>query len=208
MITVLIVEDGIPLREKLSEMIAGAEGLSLLDAFSSAEEAISALPNRAPNILLMDLQLPGMSGVDCIARLAPALPATAIIVLTAFADDTLLFEALRRGAVGYLVKTEQIENLIPAIRDAAAGGSPMSPGIARRVVRHFTIPRTVRDAEIETLSARERSVLESLANGLRYKEIAAVLQLSEDTVRTYLRRVYAKLSVTSRTEAVAKFLRG
>lgn len=206
-VTVSVVEDDRAYVLELAAGLTGSGDIGLLDQFGSAEEAVEKMPVNPPRIALIDLNLPGMSGVECIARLAPMLPQTLFVVLTSFAEDATLFEALRCGAVGFLLKTELVSEIIPAIREVAEGGSPMSQSIARKVVRHFNQPRQSSDQGLHSLSARERTVLEMLANGLRYKEISGSLQIGEDTVRTYSRRIYAKLEVTSRTEAVARFLR-
>lgn len=207
-VLVSLIEDNKACTALLSEVLAAAPHIHLLATYRSGEEALAELPSLPPHVVLVDLHLPGMSGVDCILRLAPAIPHVAFVVLTAFHDDEAIFHALRAGAVGYLLKTADAADVADAIREARAGGSPMSPGIARKVVRHFHAPkRPVAQAELAQLSTRERSVLDSLASGLRYKEIADLMQLSEDTIRTYVRRTYQKLHVTSRTEAVAKLLR-
>ena len=206
-LTVSVVEDARDYLRDLTVALQEGGTIRLLDQFTSAEDALERMPANPPRVALVDLNLPGLSGVDCITRLAPALKQTSFVVLTAFAADAMLFEALRCGAVGFLLKSEPASRIVPAIREVAAGGSPMSQAIARRVVRYFNRHQPTDDTGLDQLSGRERTVLEMLANGLRYKEIAASLQLGEDTVRTYVRRIYGKLEVTSRTEAVARYLR-
>lgn len=187
---------------------AGASGdIRLERCFHSGEEMIAELHTAPPEVALVDLSLPGLSGSECIARLAPRFPAVSFIVLTGHRNDALLYQSLCAGAAGYVIKTTRLDDVLSAVREAAAGGSPMSPGIARRVVAHFQADSLAPELAAEPLSPRESAVLDALTRGLRYKEIAHEQQLSEHTVRTYLRRIYAKLAVTSRSEAVAKFLR-
>lgn len=206
-VLVSLIEDDPQCTAMLTMALNGVAEFKLLATYKSAEEALVDLPLRPPHVALVDLHLPVMGGIQCIAELSPRLPEVAFVVLTALPDDESIFRALRSGAVGYMLKSAELESVIGAVRLARAGGSPMSPGIARKVVRHFHEPRASAVSALERLSAREREVLESLANGLRYKEIAEVLAVSEDTVRTYVRRTYQKLQVTSRTEAVVKLLR-
>lgn len=206
-ILVSLIEDDRQCAAMLTKALTGESSFRLLASYRTAEEALIDLPQRPPHVALVDLHLPGMGGIECIAELSAKLPEVAFVVLTALPDDESLFRALRSGAVGYMLKTTEVDSVIDAVRVARSGGSPMSRGIARKVVRYFHEPRPNADNALDKLSAREREVLESLANGLRYKEIAEVLKVSEDTVRTYVRRTYQKLQVTSRTEAVVKLLR-
>lgn len=206
-ILVSLIEDDRQCAAMLTKALTGEPSFRLLACYRTAEEALIDLPQRPPHVALVDLHLPGMGGIECIAELSPKFPDVAFVVLTALPDDESLFRALRSGAVGYMLKTTEVDSVIDAVRLAKAGGSPMSKGIARKVVRHFHEPLPNADSKLDKLSTREREVLESLAGGLRYKEIAEVMQVSEDTVRTYVRRTYQKLQVTSRTEAVVKLLR-
>ncbi len=206
MISVSIVEDNSEFAAELTRALEAAPGIARFDHFSSAEDALEALPQRPPTVVLMDVQLPGLSGIEAIARLAPRLVNASFVVLSSFDHDQSVFDALRAGAVGYLVKTWNADGIVGAVRLAAAGGSPMSPAIARRVVRFFAQPHLRARPDLLALTPRELSVLEPLAKGFRYKEIADQLSIGEETVRTHLRNIYAKLHVTSRTEAVVKYL--
>lgn len=204
-VSVSYVEDHARYAERLAAMLQAEEGFVLRGAWRTAEEALAGLLENPPDVALVDLQLPGLSGVDCIGQLAPQLPQTAFVVLTSMADDRMVFEALRAGAVGYLKKSDPAARVLAGIRSAAEGDSPISPGIARLVVQHFATPMATPD--LAQLSKQESVVLRALASGQRYKEISASLSMNEHTLRTYIRRVYQKLAVTSRTEAVARYLR-
>ena len=205
MISVSIVEDNAAFAQELARILAASAGVMLIDQLRSAEEALENLPLRPPNVALMDVQLPGISGIECIGRLASRLPDTSFVVLSSFDHDESIFEALRAGAVGYVMKTVDADGIIGAVKLAAAGGSPMSPSIARRVVRFFSQLQLQKRPELLGLTPRELGVLAPLAKGLRYKEIADQLEIGEETVRTHLRNIYKKMHVTSRTEAVAKY---
>jgi DNA-binding NarL/FixJ family response regulator len=206
MFSVSLLEDAADYRETLAAILAAAPGIVLLDVCATGEEALEAFAARPPQLALMDLQLPGIDGIECIRRLRPRLPDTLFLTLTSSDGDEMVFGALQAGAVGYLLKSTPAGEILAALRDALAGGSPMSPAIARRVVRHFSQGRPSSAApEVAKLSPRETEVLSALARGLRYKEIAEQLAVGEETVRTHVRRLYLKLEVTSRTEAVLKF---
>jgi len=209
MFSVSIIEDSADYRETLAEVLGGLEDVVLLDVCASAEAALAALVARPPQVALVDLLLPGMDGIECILRLRPLLPDTLFLVLTASDRDAMVFGALQAGAVGYLLKSALLPEIVEALREARRGGSPMTPAIARRVVRHFSqVPPAIATSDLARLSPREQDVLQALARGLRYKEIAHRLAIGEETVRTHLRRLYAKLQVTSRTEAVMKLKGG
>jgi DNA-binding NarL/FixJ family response regulator len=205
-ITVSIVEDSDQLRETLAKVLDRAEGFRCLSQHGSAEDALEALPKNRPEVVLMDINLPGMNGVECVRRLKPQLPDTHIIMLTVYEDTENIFNALAAGAMGYLLKRTSRDELLQAIRDVRQGGSPMTAHIARKVVQSFQkvgpSPQPT-----ENLSAREQEVLDHLSQGFLYKEIAEKMGVSYETVHTYVRRIYEKLQVRTRTEAVAKFLR-
>lgn len=206
MITVSIVDDEHGLRHSIAAFINGAPGFSCVSSYASAEEALEKLPADKPAVVLMDIHLGGMTGIECVGRLKIAVPQMQIVMLTVYEDAALIFQALAAGASGYMLKRLTPDRLLQAIRDVHAGGSPMSSSIARKVVASFQKPAPVTDAE-GRLSAREDSVLSCLIKGLTYQETADQLGISIDTIRTHIRRIYEKLHVRSRTEAVAKYLR-
>ena len=205
-ITVSIVEDNDQLRATLARVLGRAEGFRCLSQFANAETALEALPNERPNVVLMDINLPAMDGVECVRRLKPLAPDIQVIMLTVYEDTENIFDALAAGASGYLLKRTKSAELLEAIRDVDKGGSPMTTHIARKVVQSFQ--KTGASARpTESLSQREQEVLDCLSHGFLYKEIAEKLGISYETVHTYIRRIYEKLQVRTRTEAVAKFLR-
>jgi DNA-binding NarL/FixJ family response regulator len=204
-IRVGIVEDDDRIREGLAVMLDGTEGLRCVGNHPSAEAALRLLPGQQPEVVLMDINLPGMSGIECAGKLKERLPGCAILMLTVYEDSEQIFQALRHGAAGYLVKRTSPAKLIEAIEDTHRGGSPMSSGIARKVVQYFhQLGRT--RPEGEQLSPREQEILECLAKGFLYKEIGEALAISVETVRSHLSSIYRKLHVRTRTEAVIKFL--
>lgn len=204
MTRVAIVEDNKVIRESLEEFAQADAECSCVCACATAEEALRQLPKLQPDIVLMDIHLPNMSGIDCTAQLKQALPKVQIIMVTVYEDTERIFKALRAGACGYLLKRCSPEELMFAIREVRQGGAPMSREIARKVISSFQEPLTVA-AEVEGLSPREREILELLAEGHPNKTIADRLGLTDGTVRWHLRHVYEKLHVRSRTEAVLKF---
>lgn len=203
--SISLVEDNLPLAEELQALFESQPDMQVLDAFASAEAALRALPARMPDVLVVDIRLPGMSGVELIATLKPRFRELPILVLTMYEESDLIFDALKAGASGYLLKRVAGEELCDAVRQIQRGGSPMSPSIARKVVDSFRAP-ALPEPEGPRLSPREQEILGLLANGALYKEIAGDLGISLDTVRTHLRRIYEKLHVHTRTEAVVKFL--
>lgn len=205
-ITVSIVEDNEQLRGTLSRVISRAAGFECVSHYGSAEDALKALPQDRPNVVLMDINLPGMNGVECVRQLKPLLPDTLVIMLTVYEDTDNIFNALAAGASGYLLKRTKSAELLDAIKEGVRGGSPMTTHIARKVVQSFQKAGASTQAT-ENLSQREQEVLDCLAQGFLYKEIAEKLGISYETVHTYIRRIYEKLQVRTRTEAVAKFLR-
>jgi len=207
-ITVSIVEDNEQLRGTLARMIGRAEGFECLGQYPSAEAGLAGIPAEKPNVVLMDINLPGMNGVECVRKLKEILPTTQVVMLTAYEDTENIFNSLAAGAAGYLLKRSKSAEILDALRDVQNGGSPMSTHIARKVVQSFQARPTAAPAEpTEELSPREQEVLDLLSQGFMYKEISDKLGISFETVRTYIRRIYEKLHVRTRTEAVAKALR-
>jgi DNA-binding NarL/FixJ family response regulator len=205
-ITVSIVEDNDQLRGTLARVIGRAEGFQCLSHYANAEEALKDLPTVCPEVVLMDINLPGMNGVECVRQLKQLLPKTQVMMLTVYEDTENIFNALAAGASGYMLKRTPREELLEAIREVQRGGSPMTTHIARKVVQSFQKAPATSEAT-ENLSPREAEVLDLLSQGLIYKEISDKLGISYETVHTYIRRIYEKLQVRTRTEAVAKFLR-
>jgi DNA-binding NarL/FixJ family response regulator len=203
-IQVSIVEDDNDARQLLAEMIRRADGFALLSDHGSVEAALAWLPAQQPDVVLMDINLPGLSGIDGVRRLKPRLPGTQFMMLTVYEDTNHVFSALAAGATGYLIKQTPLTELLAAIKEVHAGGSPMSSYIARKVVLAFQQTTPPAD-EMQSLSPREREVLELLARGYLYKEIAERLGLSLPTISTHIRHIYEKLQVRSRAQAVAKF---
>src|SRR6267143_198941 len=206
-ITVSIVEDNDQLRGTLARVLSRAEGFQCLGQHATAEAALEALPRERPNVVMMDINLPGMSGVECVRQVKQLLPETQVMMLTAYEDTENIFNSLAAGASGYMLKRTKSAALIEAIREVARGGSPMTTHIARKVVQSFQKPAAAPPPAESNLSAREQEVLDCLSQGFLYKEIAEKLGISYETVHTYIRRIYEKLQVRTRTEAVAKFLR-
>ena len=203
-IPVSIVEDDAPARGLLGDWVQRAPGFRCVGRHACAEAALAALPIEKPSVVLMDINLPGISGIECVRRLKPLLPDTQFVMLTVYEDPEHIFNALAVGACGYLLKRVSRAELIEALQEVHAGGSPMSSNIARKVVQSFHRPAH-QPSEARELSSREREVLELLARGYLYKEIAELLKISRPTVNTYIRRIYEKLHVHSRSQAVAKF---
>jgi DNA-binding NarL/FixJ family response regulator len=201
--TVVIVEDDRALREEIVGILGSAPDIQCLSTHISAEEALRSIPRRPPDVVLMDIKLPKMSGIECVTELKKVLPTLQIIMLTVYEDSEMIFRALRSGASGYLLKSSSPAKLLAAIRDVQDGGAPLSSHIARKVVQHFQHEgKLVRDAH--GLSARESEVLTLLASGYLYKEIADKLQIGIETVRTHVKHICTKMHVRSRVEAVAK----
>lgn len=207
---VSIVEDDRILRESLAALVGGTAGMQLIDAYPDAESAITGIPRLPPDVVVMDLNLAPTgsgrkSGIDCVAAIKAAVPAIQVIVLTVYDDADKVFEALRAGASGYLLKRATAEEILEAIREVRSGGAPMSMQIARRVVESFR-PNARPAGELDILTPREREILALLAEGGLYKEIAKSLGLSTSTVRVHLHSIYTKLHVQTRTQAVLKYL--
>src|SRR5947207_2349683 len=206
MITVSIVEDNEQLRGTLARVINRAEGFRCLSHYPTAEAALEGLPKDLPDVVLMDINLPGISGVECVRQLKQLAPQLLIVMLTVYEDTENIFNALAAGAAGYLLKRTKSAELLEAIREVQRGGSPMTTHIARKVTQSFHRAGPSPQAT-ENLSEREQQVLDCLSQGFLYKEIAEKLGISYETVHTYIRRIYEKLQVRTRTEAVAKFLK-
>jgi DNA-binding NarL/FixJ family response regulator len=206
-IKVSIVDDDEGIRASLAALIRRASSLRLIGEYSDAETALKEIPRQPPDVVLMDINLPGMKGVECVRQLKTMLPAVQFLMLTVYEDSDSLFNSLKAGASGYLLKRTASARLLEAIHDVYSGGSPMTPQLARRVVQFFTQPARAA-ASVSNLTPGEREFLSQLANGYAYKEIADRMKISIDTVRSYVRTVYEKLHVHSRTEAVVKYLRG
>ncbi len=205
-ITISLVEDNHQLRGTLARLLDGAEDFRCISQYASAEDALAGLPKDKPDVVLMDINLPGMNGVECVRRLKQIAPEIAAVMLTAYEDTENIFNALAAGATGYLLKRAPRAELLDAIREVRRGGSPMTTHIARKVVQSFQ-RESLAAPTGEALSAREQEVLDHLSQGFLYKEIADKMGISYETVHTYIRRIYEKLQVRTRTEAVAKFLR-
>lgn len=201
--TVVIVEDDRALRGELLEILKMAPDIICLGTAASAEQALEVIPRRPPDVVLMDIKLPKMSGIECTAELKKRLPALQIIMLTVYEESAQIFRALRAGASGYLLKSSPPQQLFAAIRDVHEGGAPLSSHIARQVVQHFHQEGRVA-RESHGLSPRESEVLDLLAAGYIYKEIADRLTMGQETVRTHVKNICAKMQVRSRVEAVAK----
>lgn len=206
MIKIAIVEDNKTTREGLEKMVNLSSEYRCVCSCSTAEEALATLPQHKPDVVLMDIQLPNMSGVECVAQLKLLLPSTQVIMVTVYEDPDRIFRALRAGASGYLLKRSVADQVVNAIRDVLQGGVPMTSEIARKVIAHFQQQDTAA-AEVEKLSIREREVLDLVVEGLSNKEIMERLNITIDGVRWHLRNIYQKLHVHSRTEVLVKLRR-
>ncbi|HEY4247923.1 MAG TPA: response regulator transcription factor [Lacunisphaera sp.] len=205
LIKVAIVEDDAAVRAILCEWIRQADGFRCIDDFPDAETAAIGIPQNAPDVALVDINLPGMSGVECVRRLKLRLRSTQFVMLTVYEDADHIFDALAAGATGYLLKRTLREELLTALREVHAGGSPMSSNIARKIVQSFQRGSSKTNLA-DGLSPRETEVLGLLARGYLYKEIADMIGISLPTVKTYIRRICEKLHVHSRAEAVALYV--
>jgi DNA-binding NarL/FixJ family response regulator len=208
MISVSIVDDENGLRQSIAAFVNNAPGFKCVSAYPSAETALAHLPKERPDVVLMDINLTGTSGIECVERLKAAAPEMQIVMFTVYEDTAQIFQALAAGASGYLLKRSTPDKLLQAIRDVHAGGSPMSSSIARKVVASFQKPGGQQARSGENLSAREQSILECLSKGLTYQQTADQLEISIGTLRTHVRRIYEKLQVHARTAAVAKYMHG
>jgi DNA-binding NarL/FixJ family response regulator len=206
MITVSIVDDESQLRQSIETFVNGSPGFRCLSAYGSAEAAVQGLVTDRPDVVLMDIHMAGMNGIECVERLKELRPDLQIVMLTVYEDTEQIFRALSAGASGYLLKRLNPDKLLEAIKEVHEGGSPMSHSIARKVVASFQRGARANGEQPELLSPREQTVLDCLAKGLAYKQIADQLGISITTIRSYLRRIYEKLHVQSRSEAVARYL--
>jgi DNA-binding NarL/FixJ family response regulator len=206
MITVAVVEDDGQVRRSLAGILKRGPGVICVGEFANAEEALREIPRMQPKVVLMDINLPGMDGVHCVRRLSELAPKTQVLMLTVYDNTDTIFNSLAAGASGYLLKPISAAQLLAAVRDVYAGGAPMTSDIARKVVQAFKQPAPA-SSETENLSSREQEVLNFLAKGYLYKEIAEQLDISYGSVHTYVERIFKKLHVRSRAQAVAKYLR-
>jgi len=204
-ISVAIVEDLTDIRVGLGALIGGSPGFSCIGMYVDGEEAVDRIPHAPPDVVLMDIDMPKMNGIECIRKLKSIIPSLQIMMLTVFEDDEKIFQSLKAGASGYLLKKTPPAKLLEAIEEVFHGGSPMSGQIARKVIQAFQTQQE-NSPQTESLSQREHEILSYLAKGHRYKEIADELFISIETVRTHIRNIYEKLHVRSRTEAVLKYL--
>lgn len=206
-INVCIIEDDRETRESLVELLNGAPRLRCVGDYPAGEPALRSIPAKKPDVALVDINLPGMSGIECVAKLKELMPALEVLMLTTYEDNDLIFNSLRAGAKGYLLKKMAPTELIEAIGQVHAGGAPMPMQIARKVVQYFQgLGATA--SEVEKLSPREQEILALLAKGAYYKEIADALKISISTVRTHIQHIYEKLHVQSRTDAARKYFDG
>jgi len=202
---VSVVEDHAGTRVNLVKVLQNAPELNCLHAYPDAETALREIPNAIPDVVLMDIRLPGMSGIECLAKLKEKLPQVDVLMLTTYEESDLIFESLRAGATGYLLKNMPPAELVNAVIQARTGGSPLSMRIARKIVRHFQGIKKP-ESDTESLTKREQEILSLLAKGFLYKEIADQLQISINTVRIHIQNVYEKLHVHSRSQAIMRYL--
>lgn len=204
-IEIAIIEDQKEIRDMLAILINGSEGCNCVKTFERAEEALAELPTLKPDVVLVDIHLPGMTGTECVAKLKPLCKGTQFMMCTSLEDTETIFAALKAGANGYITKSTPPAKLMEAIRDLYKGGSPMSGEVARKVVQSFhNNSNPLNGRALETLSKREQEILTLLSKGLRYKDIAEKLFVSIETVRTHIRHIYEKLQVNSSIEAINK----
>lgn len=204
-IRVAMIEDDEEIRFTLGDAISADRDFCLVGSYRDAESALKSLPETKPCVVLMDINLPGMDGVQCVRRLKAAMPDVEFLMLTVYQDSTRLIQSLMAGASGYLLKRTSPEKLLLAIREVCSGGAPMTPGMARRVVQHFQ-QAPAPTSELARLTPREKDVLDQLTRGFCYKEVADNLHIGTGTLQTHVHNIYEKLRVHSRTEAVVKYL--
>ncbi len=204
-ISVVIAEDDDSIREGISALINSTEGFILKGKFSECNSLLKEIENILPDVFLMDISMPGMTGIECTAKIKSLYPSVHIVMLTVYEDDSQIFDSLRAGASGYILKRAPLEEIISAIRDVQTGGAPMSPSIAKKVLNFFN--ESGKKINEYNLTSREKEILQELINGLSYKKIAETLFISLDTVRSHIKNIYQKLHVTSKSEAVVKALK-
>jgi DNA-binding NarL/FixJ family response regulator len=204
-ISISIIEDNTAVRKGLERIVQETDGFLCLSSYDNAEDAMKELPGIQPDIVIVDIQLPGASGIDCVRQLKAAFPRMQFMMFTIYEDSEQVFEALTAGATGYLLKNTSPDKIPDALRELYAGGSPMTTGIARRVVTSFQ--KQPAQEAVNELSSRENEVLQLLSKGFLYKEIAARLQISIGTVRQHIHNIYGKLQVQNKTEAINKAYR-
>ena len=205
-IVITLVEDNKEIRDGFDVLISGSKGFSCAATFADAESALKKIPSMNVDVVLMDINLPKMNGIECVKKLKPLLPNTQIIMLTMYEDSEHVFEALKAGAAGYLLKRTSPNKILEAVKEVLEGGSPMSMQIARMVVKSFN-EKSVNSKLDQKLTEREMEILSHLSKGMRYQEIADTLFISVETVRTHLRKIYEKLQVRNSTEAVLQYLK-
>jgi RNA polymerase sigma factor (sigma-70 family) len=201
-IKVVIVEDTEIIRDSLSMLIKGTSGFNLTGVFGNAEDALLQIPSLCPDVVLMDIGLPGINGIECVRQLVNTCPKTQYLICTIFEDDENIFEALKAGATGYILKNTSPAEILESIVELHKGGAPMSRLIARKVISAMQKPKS--NKELELLTPRESEILQLLAKGFRYKEIADQLNIDKGTVRCHIHNIYEKLQVQSRTDALNK----
>jgi len=204
-ISVVIVEDDERIREGISAFLNSTKEFVLKGVFGDCVSLLKNLDDILPDVFLMDISMPGMSGIECAAKIKSMYPAANIVMLTVYDDDAKIFDSLRAGASGYILKRTPLEQILEAIRDVNSGGAPMTPSIAKRVLNFFN--ETGKKINEYNLTLREKEILRELINGLSYKKIAETLFISLDTVRSHIKNIYQKLHVSSKSEAVAKALK-
>jgi DNA-binding NarL/FixJ family response regulator len=207
MIRVAIIEDDDIIRKQIIDLLAQADGFRCVGGYGNAEDAMDDIPVKTPDVVLMDINLPGASGIECTRELKIKMPGLLIVMLTVYEEASKIFRSLQAGAVGYLLKYTSPDEILKAIKEVVSGGSPMSSQIARKVIQTFHNEPNNKNSVLELLSTREEQILDLLSKGYFYKEIAAELFISVDTVHNHIRKIYEKLHVHSRTEAVVKYLK-
>lgn len=204
-IKVCIVEDNADMRESVALALNQAPGLRCVSTYATAEAAVRDVPSQKPDVALVDIHLPGMNGIECVARLKARLPQLQVLMLTRYEQSDMIFDSIRAGASGYLLKHTPANELIQAVEQVHSGGAPMTMQVARKVINHFQKIQKP-SSDVEKLTLREQEVLNLLAKGYLYKEIADHLGITINTLRNHLRTIYDKLHVHSRTEATVKYL--